>query len=284
MSRSGIGSALGSVALLALAAAVAQRRKPALGSSGSASKKPSILDRMRNGELQPITEENLESVGRKNFRIKDYVRSPDKIKDLIESLEDEIKDGSGHYGRSSGRFQFNIKASGAFYSIPDWVSEFLSEGDSYGIVSSYAEDDIHELVREIRDESSGMYQSWFDGDQGIEGRSGGYLMLGQDLSSGPMDEILEFEIEGMVRTTPLGLRRLMESGTTDELETLINKVIVGLAQRDRLDDYIRELVREFDSNFDDEFWFDTLVNYDKDEAEVKAARAASNGSGSTARQ
>lgn len=284
MSRSGIGSALGSVALLALAAAVAQRRKPAPGSSGSASKKPSILNQMRNGELQPITEENLESVGRKKFRIKDYVRNPDKIKDLIESLEDEIKDESGHYGRSSGRFQFNIKASGAFYSIPYWVSEFLSKGDSYGIVSSYAEDGIHELVREIRDESSGMYQSWFDGDQGIEGRSGGYLMLGQDLS-GTMDEILEFEIEGMVRSTPLGLRRLMESGTTDELEPLINKVIVGLAQRDRLDAYIRELVREFESNFDDDFWFDTLVeSYGKDEAEVKAARAASKTSGSRARR
>lgn len=284
MSRSGIGSALGSVALLALAAAVAQRRKPALGSSGSASKKPSILDQMRNGELQPITEENLESVGRKKFRIKDYVRSPDKIKDLIESLEDEIKDESGHYGRSNGRFQFNIKASGAFYSIPDWVSEFLSEEDSYGIVRRYAEDDIHELVREIRDESSGMYQSWFDGDQGIEGRGGGYLMLGQDLS-GPMDEILEFEIEGMVRTTPLGLRRLMESESTDELEPLINRVIVGLAQRDRLEAYIRGLVREFDSNFDDDFWFDMLVEgYEHDEAKVKAARAASKASGSRARR
>lgn len=282
MSRSGIGSALGSVALLALAAAVAQRRKPAPGSSGSASKKSSILNQMRNGELQPITEENLESVGRKKFRIKDYVRNPDKIKDLIESLEDEIKDDSGHYGRSSGRFQFNIKASGAFYSIPDWVSEFLSEGDSYGIVSRYAEDDIHELVREIRDESSGLYQSWFDGDQGIEGRRGGYLMLGQDLS-GSMDEILEFEIEGMARTTPLGLRRLVEAESTDELENLINKVIVGLAQRDRLDAYIRELVREFESNFDDDFWFDTLVE-SYDEAEVKAARAASKTSGSRARR
>ena len=284
MSRSGIGSALGSVALLALAAAVAQRRKPAPGGSGSASKKSSILNQMRNGELQPITEENLESVGRKKFRIKDYVRNPDKIKDLIESLEDEIKDESGHYGRSSGRFQFNIKASGAFYSIPDWVSEFLSEGDSYGIVSRYAEDDIHELVREIRDESSGLYQSWFDGDQGIEGRSGGYLMLGQDLS-GSMDEILEFEIDGMARTTPLGLRRLVETESTDELENLINKVIVGLAQRDRLDAYIRELVREFESNFDDDFWFDTLVeSYDKDEAEVKAAMAASKTSGSRTRR
>lgn len=284
MSRSGIGSALGSVALLALAAAVAERRKPALGGRGSASKKSSILDQMRNGELQPITEENLESVGRKKFRIKDYVRNPDKVKDLIESLEDEIKDESGHYGRSNGRFQFNIKASGAFYSIPDWVLEFLSEGDVYDIVSRYAEDDIHELVREIRDDSSGIYQSWFDGDQGIEGRSGGYLMLGQDLS-GTMDEILKFEIEGMVRTTPLGVRRLMESESTDELEPLINKVIVGLAQRDRLEAYIRGLVREFDSNFDDDFWFDVLVeSYEHDEAKVKAARAASKASGSRARR
>jgi hypothetical protein len=263
---------------------VAQRRKPALGGSGSASKKSSILNQMRNGELQPITEENLESAGRKKFRIKDYVRSPDKITDLIESLEDEIKDESGHYGRSNGRFQFNIKASGAFYSIPDWVLEFLSEGDAYDIVSHYAEDEIEELVREIRDDSSGIYQSWFDGDQGIEGRSGGYLMLGQDLS-GTMDEILEFEIEGMVRATPLGVRRLMESESTDELEPLISKVIVGLAQRDRLETYIRGLVREFESNFDDDYWFDVLVDsYEHDEAKVKAARAASKTSGSRARR
>jgi hypothetical protein len=284
MSRSGIGSALGSVALLALAAAVAQRRKPAPGGSGSASKKSSILNQMRNGELQPITEENLESVGRKKFRIKDYARKPDEVKDLIERLGDEIKDESGHYGRSSGRFQFNIKASGAFYSTPDWVSEFLSEGDVYDIVSRYAEDDIHELVREIQDKSSGMYQSWFDGDQGIEGRGGGYLMLGQNLS-GELDEISEFEIEGLVRTTPLGIRRIAESDITHELEGFINTIIVGLAQRDRLEAYIRELVREFDSNFDDDFWFDMLVeDGGHDEAEVKAARAASKASGSRARR
>jgi hypothetical protein len=281
---SGTKVALGSVALLALAAAVAQQRKRAPRRDGSASKESSILTQMRNGELQPITEENLESVGRKKFRIKDYVRKPDRIKDLIESLQDEIKEEAGYYGRRDGGFAFNIKASGAFYSLPDWALKFISEDQANGIVSDDAIHGINELIREIQDESSGMYQSWFTGRHESAGRSGGYLVLDENLSR-EMDELLEFEIDGMVRTTPLGLNRLIESDATNELEPLINKIVVALAQRDRLETYIRELVREFDTSFDDDFWFDTLVEgMGEDEGEVKAARAASRTSGSRARR
>ena len=254
----GAKAALGSVALLALAAAVAQRRQPGPKRKGSAAK-TSILTQMRNGELQPITGENLKGTGRKRFSIKEYARKTDQLNDLIESLQDEIKEESGHYGRKEDAFQFYIKASGAFLSIPEWVTDEIDEEIARSILDDYAQEGISELIREIRDDSSGMYQSWFTGTHEIAGRGGGYLLLGYDLDR-TMDDVLRIELDDLIASTPLGIKRIVESETTKELERLINEIIVGLAQRDRLDAYIRELVKEFDTNFDEDFWRETIEN------------------------
>jgi hypothetical protein len=254
----GAKAALGGVALLALAAAVAQRHKPAPRRGGSAAK-TSILTQMRNGELQPITGENLKGTGRKRFSIKEYARKTDQLNDLIESLQDEIKEESGHYGRKEDAFQFYIKASGAFLSIPEWVTGEIDDEIARSILDDYAQEGISELIREIKDDSSGMYQSWFTGTREIAGRGGGYLLLGYDLDR-TMDDVLQIELDDLIASTPLGIKRIVESEVTEELERLINEIIVGLAQRDRLEAYIRELVKEFDTNFDEDFWRETIEN------------------------
>lgn len=270
----GAKAALGGVALLALAAAVAQRHKPAPRRGGSAAK-TSILTQMRNGELQPITVENLKGTGRKRFSIKEYARKTDQINDLIESLQDEIKEESGHYGRKEDAFQFYIKASGAFLSIPGWVTDEIDEEIARSVLDDYAQEGISELIREIKDDSSGMYQSWFTGTHEIAGRGGGYLLLGYDLDR-TMDDVLRIELDDLIASTPLGIKRIVESEVTEELERLINEIIVGLAQRDRLDAYIRELVKEFDTNFDEDFWRETIENmgYDVPEGARNTGRTS----------
>lgn len=254
----GAKAALGSVALLALAAAVAQRRQPSPKRKGSAAK-ASIVDQMRSGELQPITEENLGSVGKKKFTIKEYARKTDQIEDLIESLQDEINEESGHYGRKEGAFQFYIKAPNAF-SVPEWVTDEIGEDHARDILNDYAEGEIDNLIEEIRNGSSGMYQSWFTGKHYVDGRGGGYLLLVYDLDR-TMDDVLRIELDDLIVKTPLGIKRIAESEDTEELERLINEIIVGLAQRDRLEVYIRGLVAEFDANFDEAFWRET-IGYD----------------------
>lgn len=258
----GAKAALGSVALLALAAAVAQRRQTSPKRKGSAAK-ASILTRVRNKELQPITEENLGSVGKKRFTIKEYARKTDQIEDLIESLQDEIKEESGHYGRREGAFQFNIKAPGAFFSVPEWVTDEIGEDRAREILDDYAKDAIEDLIREIGDDSSALYQSWFTGKHYIDGRGGGYLLLVYDLDR-TMDDVLRIELDDLIMKTPLGIKRIAESDDSKELERLINEIIVGLAQRDRLETYIRAYVKEFDTNFDEDFWRETIegMGYD----------------------
>jgi hypothetical protein len=270
----GAKAALGGVALLALAAAVAQRHKPAPRRGGSAAR-TSILTQMRNGELQPITGENLKGTGRKRFSIKQYARKTDQLNDLIESLQDEIKEESGHYGRKEDAFQFYIKASGAFLSIPEWVTDEIDEEIARSILDDYAQEGISELIREIKDDSSGMHQSWFTGTHEIAGRGGGYLLLGYDLDR-TMDDVLRIELDDLIASTPLGIKRIVESEVTEELERLINEIIVGLAQRDRLDAYIRELVKEFDTNFDEDFWRETIENmgYDVPEGARNTGRTS----------
>ena len=270
----GAKAALGGVALLALAAAVAQRHKPAPRRGGSAAK-TSILTQMRNGELQPITGENLKGTGRKRFSIKEYARKTDQLNDLIESLQDEIKEESGHYGRKEDAFQFYIKASGAFLSIPEWVTGEIDDEIARSILDDYAQEGISELIREIKDDSSGMYQSWFTGTHEIAGRGGGYLLLGYDLDR-TMDDVLRIELDDLIASTPLGIKRIVESEVTEELERLINEIIVGLAQRDRLEAYIRELVKEFDTNFDEDFWRETIENmgYDVPEGARNTGRTS----------
>lgn len=254
----GAKAALGSVALLALAAAVAQRRQPDPKRKGSAAE-DSILTRVGNRELQPITEENLSDTNRKRFVIREYARKTDQIEDLIKSLQEEIREESGHYGRGAGAFQFNIKAPGAFYSVPEWVSDEIGEETALDILRDNARDEIEDLIREIEDSSSPLYQSWFTGKHHIDGRGGGYLLLGYDLDR-TMDEVLGIELDDLIMSTPLGIRRLVESDDSKELERLINEIIVGLAQRDRLEAYIRARVAEFDANYDEDFWRETVEN------------------------
>jgi len=270
----GAKAALGGVALLALAAAVAQRHKPAPRRGGSAAK-TSILTQMRNGELQPITVENLKGTGRKRFSIKEYARKTDQINDLIESLQDEIKEESGHYGRKEDAFQFYIKASGAFLSIPGWVTDEIDEEIARSVLDDYAQEGISELIREIKDDSSGMYQSWFTGTHEIAGRGGGYLLLGYDLDR-TMDDVLRIELDDLIASTPLGIKRIVESEVTEELERLINEIVVGLAQRDRLEAYIRELVKRFDTNLNEDFWRETIENmgYDVPEGARNTSRTS----------
>jgi hypothetical protein len=91
-----------------------------------------------------------------------------------------------------------------------------------------------------------------------------------------MDDVLRIELDDLIASTPLGIKRIVESEVTEELERLINEIIVGLAQRDRLEAYIRELVKEFDTNFDEDFWRETIENmgYDVPEGARNTGRTS----------
>ena len=107
----------------------------------------------------------------------------------------------------------------------EWVREMISE---------YAIDEINILIEGIQDPTHPLYQDWFDGKYGVEGRSGGYLVLEHDLydtleSDADLDYIDDFFAVNIFGHTRIGtpLDELVD------LESVINDTILALNQRQR---------------------------------------------------
>lgn len=233
--------------------------------------KTTLLYQVRNRNLEPIIIEELDD----KFSIRDYARNPKGVQDLIDTLKAEIEEHAGHYGKNSWGsptgWTFNIKAHDAYHAIPDWVTDKLGHEWVSHIVSEHALDEIRELIENIQDARHPLYQEWFN-EYNITGRSGGYLVLEHGLydtleSDADLDYIDDFFAVNIFGHTRIGtpLDELVD------LESAINDVILALAQRQRLEDYIEEAVNEFNNSFDDDYWEDYFIDtqdYTKEEVEL----------------
>jgi hypothetical protein len=230
-----------------------------------------LLYQVQNRKIEPIIIQELDD----KFSIRDYVRDPKGVQDLIDTLKTEIEEHAGHYGKNSwgspSGWTFNIKAHNA-YDIPGWVTDKLGHEWVNEIVSEHALDSINLLIEEIQDPTHPLYQDWFDGEYSVEGRSGGYLVLKHGMydtfeSDADLDYIDDFFAINIFGHSRIGI----PLDDLVDLESTINDAILALTQRQRLEDYIEEAIAEFNNSFDEDYWEDYLINtqdYTKEEIEL----------------
>jgi hypothetical protein len=212
----------------------------------------------------PITMQSLEKRGR-------LVKPKDFTKEKIEGLIEEIEDEYGKYGRRNNSFEFNIKTS---IDVPGWVDNLLGDDVVADLIFDEARSNIESLIERIKDEDDSLYQSWFNGEWSIAGRSGGYLLLGVNpLVSDLRDAIVLLEEGEVVTIVPSGRRYFANTDESMDARNYVNEATLALEQRSRLETFIRDVLKSYNKTLSsDSFWADAVEGMGHSEEEIQAAK------------
>ena len=190
--------------------------------------------------------------------------------ETLESLLEEVVATEGHYGpkhrshrwsssrvrgsRLGDAYEFNIKA---YWSAPEWVNTYYGgEQATWSATQDDGADAIEWYVEGLQDKDSSFYLPWFDGEYGLGGRSGGYLLLEHGPWESKISDLLN-EWDDQVESTIRGPR--MSAHFRAEVEEVIQQIEAELASLSDLENDIQETVKAYEEDREsDEYWQERL--------------------------
>jgi hypothetical protein len=266
---SGDKIALAAAALLAVAAAGRGR--------GSAAKK-----RKKASPDRPIGFDNMSDP--LEFSDLKKAQDVDGLVEIVDDIREEVKEeegGSGHHHFGDGWFSFNIKAH---ILVPDWVYKFYNEGRIQWDIEDQARMGIEDLIEDMKDSGSHLFQEWYGDEYEIRGASGGYIGFrhGVEAILDDAAEIVENAEAGEITRISIAGFKWIEKGPISEMLDRLNQARYMLEQRDRLEAEIKKRVSRYVEDLSsDEHWEDSILsNEDATKEDIEEAkRSAAQGRG-----
>ena len=186
-------------------------------------------------------------------KVEEHLRSPDKIKELIEAFDEE---GSSHYTGHRGPdnvWQFNIKVHG-IYDVPDWVQQHLGE-EVWGWIRMDLSDQLRWFLDELG--SNPAVEPWWYGDVHHRGKQGGYILLGYGGLQEDLDRLYDEWDDNQRRG--LGGRKTLDPEYREELADAVRQALIALEGRERLEKQIKQGIALLERDLaSDAYWEDRL--------------------------
>jgi hypothetical protein len=261
---SGSHLALGATAILALAAANANRRGPSAPAKGSTNP----------GDTKP---DKSGAVEVKNpYRFEDYRKDVPKIEEELDKLKRKILDAesAGRYkwGEIRDRFEFPYRSQ--MGSAPRWAIVLIGENEVYEIERDMHDANMEHIEHQINIGDGYLSQHWvaMDGEVRLDDNT---VIIKHELE-GFLDETRRIFEDAKIVRSVTG-RRLFANEDEVDVKTLfdnMNHILMCLQQRERLEEYIEELGDDARKAIEsDEWWHERFTDFGEfTEEEIERAK------------
>ena len=261
---SGSHLALGAAAILALAAANANRRDPSAPAKGSTN--PSDTKPDKSGAVEV----------KNPYRFEDYRKDVPKIGEELDKLKRKILDAEaiGRYKWRDIRGKFEFLYRSHMGSAPVWAIVLVGEDEVCEIERDMHDANMEHIEHQINIEDGYLSQHWVAMDGEVR-QDGSTVIIKHELE-GVLDEARRIFEDAKIVRSVTG-RRLFANEDEVDVKTLfdnMNHILKCLQQRERLEEYIEELGDDARKAIEsDEWWHERFTDLGEfTEEEIERAK------------